>query len=115
MRARIIITVCLACAATSALAQLRLGSTSPAGTMSSSGALSDGGGNAFGARPQPADPRPQVGVDPRSAPPAAPASAAASSGALDHAPAPASRPIVDGAVWGSTPNPTPAPTSGSEN
>jgi hypothetical protein len=112
MKTKLVIAACLACAATSAAAQTRLGS-SAVGTMGSSGALTDVGGAAYGARPLPSDPRTTGPIDPRTGAPipaAAPASTPpAPSGALDQAPAPAARPVIDGAVWGSPPNPSERP------
>jgi hypothetical protein len=109
MKTRFIIAACLACAATGAAAQVRLGS-GVAGTMGGNGALTDVGGSAFGARPLPSEPRQSGAIDPRTGAPAAsraPASSApATPQSLDRAPAPASTPVLDGAVWGSAPIPT---------
>jgi hypothetical protein len=104
MRTRLIIAACLACAASTAYAQARIGS-SAAGSLGGSGAVTD-----FG--PRPLDPRTPGPAEQRNPPAASapaitpPPSAPQSS---DLAPAAPSRPIVDGAVWGSAPNPTPPP------
>src|SRR3954470_2301651 len=112
MKTKLVIAACLACAAVSALAQTRLGS-SAVGTMGNSGAVTDVGGAAYGALPLPSDPRTTGPIDPRTGAPdraAAPASSApATSGALEQAPASAARPVIDGAVWGNTPTPSERP------
>ncbi|HET7364654.1 MAG TPA: hypothetical protein VFJ70_13895 [Burkholderiales bacterium] len=105
MDKRFLLAASLALAAAAAAAQTRSGVV---GTMSGSGALSDVGGSAYGARPLPSDPRVPSGIDPQTGAPTPPASAPAPATSLEPAPAPASRPPVEGSVWG-TPRPNPEP------
>jgi hypothetical protein len=113
MRTQLLIAACLACAATTALAQARLGS-GVVGTMGGNGALTDVGGSAFGARPLPSDPRTPGAIDPRTGAPAAPASSApAAAQSNDRAAAPSSTPVLDGAVWGSA-RPSAEPTESNQ-
>ncbi|TMH39177.1 MAG: hypothetical protein E6H54_21430 [Betaproteobacteria bacterium] len=107
MKTQFVIALCLACAASSATAQIGPGGGA-VGSMGGNGAITNIGAGGYGARTQPpADLRPST--------PAAtdtpPSSAATPAGNTVQAPAAASTTVLQGAVWGSAPaNPDPAPT-----
>ena len=107
MKTRLIIAACLACAASSAAAQVSPGGGA-VGSMGGNGAITNIGAGGYGARAQPpADLRPSTPA----ATEAPPSSAAIPAGNTVQAPAAASTTILQGAVWGSAPaDPAPAPT-----